>query len=196
MTATPPTRLRVPSRQFRVRHSITTIGVGTFKGVIVWRFCMRSSGGTPLRKHARDATGRVPLSCGRGDPQAARPCRRRNAAARSRPHCRQRHRSSLRSIRRLSGVSGCPWPQSLGISSRPILRRSLLGKWTTTVLSRSLQRPTIRSKGDGQNAGIPGTLRRGLLVIASPEAGNHAAAPRLRYRWSSVGRLSVDVDPQ
>jgi hypothetical protein len=64
--------------------------------------------------------------CGQGDPHAARPCRRRNAAARSRPHCRRRHRSALRSIRRLSGVSGCPLPQWLGTSSRRILRPLLL----------------------------------------------------------------------
>jgi hypothetical protein len=63
-----------------------------------------------------------------------RPCRRRNAAARARPHCRQRQRCSLRSIRRLSGVSGCPLPQWFGISSRRILRRSVLGKWTTALL--------------------------------------------------------------
>jgi hypothetical protein len=56
------------------------------------------------------------------------------AAAWSRPHCRQRHRCSLRWIRRLPGVSGCPLPQWLGISSRRILRRSILGKWTTAVL--------------------------------------------------------------
>jgi hypothetical protein len=75
-----------------------------------------------------------PYLAGHGDSHAARPCRRRNAAARSRPHCRQRHRSALRSIGRLSGVSGCPLPQWLGISSRRILRRSILGKWTTAVL--------------------------------------------------------------
>jgi hypothetical protein len=74
------------------------------------------------------------LPCGHGDSHAARPCRRRNAAARSRPQCRQRHRCSLRSIRRFSGVSGCPLPQWLGISSRRNLRRSILGKWTTAVL--------------------------------------------------------------
>ena len=42
---------------------------------------------------------------GHGDSQALRPCRRRNAPARSRPHCRQRYCCSLRSTRRLSGVS-------------------------------------------------------------------------------------------
>jgi hypothetical protein len=60
--------------------------------------------------------------------------RRRNAAARSRLHCRQRHRCSLRSIRRLPSVSWCPLPQWLGIFSRRILRRSILGNWTTAVL--------------------------------------------------------------
>jgi hypothetical protein len=74
------------------------------------------------------------VPCGHGDSHAARPCRRRNAAARSRPHCRQRHRCSLRSIRRLSGVSGCPLPRWVGISSRRILRRSISGKWMTAVL--------------------------------------------------------------
>jgi feruloyl esterase len=37
-------------------------------------------------------------------------------------------RCSLRSRRRLSGVSGCPRPQWLGISSRRILRRSIIAK--------------------------------------------------------------------
>lgn len=40
--------------------------------------------------------------------QAAGWCRCLNAAARPRAHCRQRQRRSPRSIRRLSGVSGCP----------------------------------------------------------------------------------------
>jgi hypothetical protein len=81
------------------------------------------------------------LPCGHGDSHAARPCRRRNAAARSRPHCRQRHRCSLRSIRRFSGVSGCPRPQWLGISCRRILRRSILGKRTTAVLLVQIRPP-------------------------------------------------------
>jgi hypothetical protein len=77
---------------------------------------------------------RPPYPGGHEDPQAARPCRRRNAAARSRAHCRQRHRFSLWSIRRLSGVSACPLPHWVGIFSIRILRRSILGKCTTAVL--------------------------------------------------------------
>jgi hypothetical protein len=42
--------------------------------------------------------------------------RSRNAAARSRPHCRQRQRSSQSSLCRLSGVSGCPLPHVGGIT--------------------------------------------------------------------------------
>ena len=96
---------------------------------------------TPHQPNRGEHDSRAPVHrrlpavpCGHGDSHAARSCRRRNAAARSRPHCRQRHRCSLRSIRRFSGVSGCPLPQWLGISARRILRRSILGKWTTAVL--------------------------------------------------------------
>ena len=97
---------------------------------------------TPHQPNRGEHDGRAPVHrrlpavpCGHGVSHAARSCRRRNAAARSRPHCRQRHRCSLRSIRRFSGVSGCPLPQWPGISARRILRRSILGKWTTAVLS-------------------------------------------------------------
>jgi hypothetical protein len=82
-----------------------------------------------------------PYSGGHENSHGARPCRRRNAVARSRPHCRQRHRCSRRSIRRLSGVSGCPLSQWLGISCRRILRRSILGKWTTAVLLVGIRPP-------------------------------------------------------
>jgi len=90
---------------------------------------------TPNRPSRGEHDSRAPVPrrlpavpCGHGDSHAARPCRRRNAAARSRPQCRQRHRCALLSMRKLSCVSGCPLPQWLGISSRRILRRSILGK--------------------------------------------------------------------
>lgn len=38
------------------------------------------------------------------------------------------------------------------------------------------------------------SLDRGLLVIVSPKAGNTTESPPLRPRWSSTGRLPVDVD--
>jgi hypothetical protein len=90
---------------------------------------------------------RPPYLGGHGHSHAVRACRRRNAAARSRPHCRQRHRCSLGSIRRLSCVSGCPRPQWLGIFSHRSLRRSKLGKWTTAVLLVQSTPPLPRLSG-------------------------------------------------
>jgi hypothetical protein len=113
---------------------------------------------------------------------AARPCRRRNAAARSRPHCRQRHRSSLRSIRRLCSVSGCPLPQWLGISSRRILRRSILGKWTTAVLLVQSTPPLQRSAARKSQQTTPQAGPR--FEPASPHARLRGLS-RLVHRFES-----------
>jgi hypothetical protein len=76
----------------------------------------------PVHRHrARRTVRSWKFSC--GAPMSSTKCR--SAVA---PHCRQRHRCSLRSVRsvrRLSRVSGCLLPQWLGISSRWILRRSI-----------------------------------------------------------------------
>jgi hypothetical protein len=104
-----------------------------------------------------------PYPTGHGDSHAARPCRRRNAAARSRPHCRQRHRCSLRSIRRLSCVSGCLLPQWLGISSRRTLRRSMLGTWTTAVLLVQSTPPLPRLSATTGGIGSRASLSRCAL---------------------------------
>jgi len=101
---------------------------------------------------------------GHGHSHAPRPCRRRNTAARSRPHCRRRHRSSLRSIRRLFRVSGCPLPQWLGVSSRRILRRSILGKWTTAVLIVQITPPLPLSR---QPAVFPAASSKTLRFSAT-----------------------------
>ena len=57
--------------------------------------------------------------------ERTQPVRRRslNAAARSLPHCRHRHRRSRWSIRTLPTVSQWPLPQCSGIWTRAILRR-------------------------------------------------------------------------
>src|SRR5437016_10301946 len=47
--------------------------------------------------------------------QAASFCRPRNAAARSRPHCRQRQRLSRVAICTLPGVSACPFAHMGGV---------------------------------------------------------------------------------
>jgi hypothetical protein len=117
-----------------------------------------------------------PYLAGNGDSHAARPCRRRNAAARSRPHCRQRHRCSLRSIRRLSAGSGCPRPQWLGISSRRILRRSILGKWTTAVL-------LVQS--------TPPLPANSACASAETNAGASANSSAVRSRGEVVRRIPV-----
>jgi len=59
--------------------------------------------------------------------------RRRKAAARSAPHRRQRHRCSVRSMRRFSGVNGCPLPQQSGIYSP-----RTLGGWISEKQTRLL----------------------------------------------------------
>jgi hypothetical protein len=61
-------------------------------------------------------------------------CRTLNATARSRPHCRQRHRRSRWSIRTLSDVSQWPLPQLLSRMDRRArcYGASLLKVWSTT----------------------------------------------------------------
>lgn len=114
-----------------------------------------------------------PYLGGDGDSHEARSCRRRNAAVLSAPYCRQRHRCKFRSIRKLSGVSGCPLPHWLGISSRRILRRSILWKWTTAV-------PLVQSTP-------PLLLVRRLIRMAAVASGH---VPGLHSRPS---RLGVDA---
>jgi hypothetical protein len=108
--------VRSGARLIWMRTGTTRVGANTTVALLFIGACPPYPGGRDEHSHA------------------VRSCRRRNAAARSRPHCRQRHRCSDRSIRRLSGVSGCPLPQWVGISSLRTLRRSTLGKWTIAVL--------------------------------------------------------------
>jgi hypothetical protein len=62
-------------------------------------------------------------------------CRTLNATARSRPHCRQRHRRSRWSIRTLSDVSRWPLPQWSGTWMEALLQRqSTLENGTIAVL--------------------------------------------------------------
>jgi hypothetical protein len=71
------------------------------------------------------------------------------------------------SIRRLSGVSRCPLPQWLGMSSPRILRRSILGKWTTAVLLVG-SRPRVRSAGLHHTSRLEITAC-GNIPVAHPE---------------------------
>ena len=95
--------------------------------------------------------------------QAAGFCRRRNAVARSRRHCRQRQRLSHAAICTLPGVSGCPWPQWLGISVEAILRRrSARENGMTSVLLVGIAPPlptTPRSACARRSHGLAATRR-------------------------------------
>ena len=58
------------------------------------------------------------------------------------------------------------------------------------------QRQSIRSIAAVQDSrsGQSRVLHRGLLVIVGAERGNPTETPPLRPRWSSTGRLSVDLN--
>ena len=73
-------------------------------------------------------------------------CRSLNAAARSLPHCRHRHRRSRWSIRTFPTVSRWPLPQWSGIWTRAILRRrSARENGMTSVLLVAIAPPLPRS---------------------------------------------------
>ena len=171
----PPSERRLRGTYPHLRHS-----TAERPALRSWHTCKAVRSGARLiwdrtahQPNRGEHDSRAPVHRPLPDSHAARPCRRRNAVARSRPHCRQRHRCSLRSIRRLSGVSGCPLPQWLGISSRRILRRSILGKWTTAVLLVQIT-PALPSytatrwfAGFSQSAGVKG-LPPGRAVFRAP----------------------------